>query len=218
MLFYPTPKHDQNDLAIIADDCYQLRRVSQPITHVLDVGARDGTFSVLARCLFPDARVLAVDADQAAAERLSSTVGRWGIDVLHAAVADGGIYRFVDRGPCSYLVRDPDGQPTLCLVPLTDWYRCERRTTLLKVDTEGAEGCLTAGELMSFGEFRIELHVNHSKSAFYRSIDYWADVAQRINQSADHWCELGDITELTINCHNVEQITVGHGYLVGGRH
>lgn len=209
-------------MSILDDDCYAVRAVDSRVTTVLDIGAAEGAFSVLARCLYPRARIVAVEADRGRAQTLVQRLSPLGIDVLIAAVADGRRCRLVPRGDCSYAVYDEGGQPTYTPGQLLQRLSIQPSETLLKVDTEGCESCLSAAELSSFAQFRVELHADHSCSSYVRSYQEWQSIVHQIAGSPAHWAEIQPPRRLTIRCQLptgvVDVIQLTNSNVIGGLH
>lgn len=213
-LLYRAEARDQNEQAIF-DDCYRIRGLHPP-EWVIDLGARNGEFSLLARALYPKARVLAIEADSDAARRLAEYRLRGlGIDVLNAVFADGRPHQFVPHGPCSYIKPDPDGAPTVSLRQLQEAWPHDPGRTLLKVDVEGAEAYLTVEEIMSYRDFRIEIHADHSLMPVSKSGPYWAQVARQVAYTTGYWCTVTPLRFITVTGPGLT-IELGHGYMMGG--
>jgi FkbM family methyltransferase len=115
-----------------------------PVTHVLDLGANVGLFSVFARMRWPNAWILAVEPDPAAYTMLEDNTRGLDIQCLHAAFGPVGCAsvlkpdgRYFER---HYAASDT-GVPAFPLDVLlnmvaVDFYDPK---VLLKIDIEGAE-------------------------------------------------------------------------------
>ena len=81
---------------VLVDDCYGIRGLTG-ITHVLDIGANIGFFSMMARFLWPTAKILAVEPVPETNLLLRENTALLHIDTLEAALG---------MEPVQHLVRD----------------------------------------------------------------------------------------------------------------
>jgi len=75
---------------IVHDDSYRLRAFPAGFfTHVVDVGANIGAFSMLARCLNPRAQIHALEPDAGTFQMLRENAELFRVDALQVAMGDG---------------------------------------------------------------------------------------------------------------------------------
>ena len=130
---------------IAIEDDYVLRAELSPRT-IVDLGAQVGLSPLFFAIAFPDAKIVAVEADPALIDRLQRNVAGCDVTVIHAAVASqpGKIAFFHgEESWANSTVRTRESQEEIEVDAITiDGVR-ERsgidRIDLLKVDVEGAE-------------------------------------------------------------------------------
>jgi FkbM family methyltransferase len=145
-----------------------------PITHVLDIGAHVGYFSVYARMRWPKAKILAVEPDPYVWELLMRNTDHMDISVLQRALGDGRPaalaarrwcyparqYRSTDEAHATIPTSGLDGMTA----ELDQFVGSLGTELLLKVDCEGAEASivehpeLSARTLQSCAALMLELH------------------------------------------------------------
>ncbi len=82
-------------------DCYDLRKhTGSGIKTFIDIGANVGTTSIMARILFPKARIIAIESAKTTFEKLKF-FSNWFIECFQFALGDGKPVRFHDRGHLS---------------------------------------------------------------------------------------------------------------------
>lgn len=79
---------------VAGSDTYHLRRFTEPPDVIYDLGANVGAFAVFCRELFPEAFLVCVEPDDENFAKLSEVTAEFdNIARLHAAIADGPVYR-----------------------------------------------------------------------------------------------------------------------------
>jgi FkbM family methyltransferase len=133
---------------------------------VIDAGANVGTATVWFRLRFPQARIVAVEPDPGALERLRRNVGDDpGVEIVQAALSDhDGTVRFA-RGPWTNIghVVDGDGPGTVAIDALSLETLRERvapgvPVDVLKIDTEGSEWTILTRALDGVATVAMEIH------------------------------------------------------------
>jgi len=135
---------------------------------IVDAGANAGFATLYFKHRYPDARVIAVEADPRTYARLVENVeGVPGVETYHAAVAgSSGTMSFfcsTDSSICSSLTRrsDTDEEVTVNAMTLETLLEAAgvERVDLLKLDVEGAEAdVLPTAPLDRIDEIIAELH------------------------------------------------------------
>jgi FkbM family methyltransferase len=124
-----------------------LEQLGRPI-RAMDLGANIGMFGAWLLSRWPDASVVAYEADPGNARILSMTVDAnsppllWEACAIAAGTTDGEVRFAAGRGAHSRLASDDD--PTAVLVPVRDVLAQAGDVDLLKIDIEGAEWELLA--------------------------------------------------------------------------
>lgn len=149
-------KTDRDKLArvlfdqIVVRDCYGIRTLQQPPDVVVDVGANCGVFSMTARVLFPQARVISVEPCPETFAMLEDNLKFYGCDLHNVALSKDPFVRIWhgrDSGSNSTIsakdINKEDG-PAIPGMTLAEMFRRwlinpEKQRVLLKVDCEGAE-------------------------------------------------------------------------------
>ena len=130
---------------IIYEDCYGLRHFYPGFFRsVLDIGANVGYFSLMCRFLFPKARVVAIEPQEAVFSALSKNAIFLDVEPVHAALSDGNPVFFIPRHQGTWGARyDTDGGGDkvegATLGQLVARLNLDPDTMFLKVDCEGAE-------------------------------------------------------------------------------
>lgn len=169
---------------VIKKDCYGLRdffktESAGQVKTIIDIGANIGAFSLLAACLFPGARRIAVEPSLQNLELLKENLAGTGAECHQFALGDGKCVSMVRDSRWSgsdHCVSNPSG--TIASRRFSDLMRelnVPKAGLLVKVDCEGGEFHLVdddkAGEWLSqclwFG---AEFHENHleGKNARFR--------------------------------------------------
>ncbi len=144
-------KFDHIDLArvlyreIILNDSYQLRHIDRTkVQYVFDVGANVGLFSMMARFLFPEATIYALEPAPSTCELLIENTANLNILVIQTGLGKlGDTLALQKQGPNSgqnqyrAISRDQDGIRAMGLAEMIG--ACDPAATIVKVDTEGAE-------------------------------------------------------------------------------
>lgn len=138
-----------NEFSIIKYDIYKIRDLPKDdFEYVFDIGANVGFFSLQARILFPQAKIVAVEADKTIFNTLVGNAKFLNIDTENIAIGNGKKLLFVTRGsPLDGLVSERDllGLPskemnTYTLKYLFDKYECTKdKKYMIKLNCEGAE-------------------------------------------------------------------------------
>jgi FkbM family methyltransferase len=124
-----------------------LAELGRPI-RAMDLGANIGMFGAWLLSRWPDAAVVAYEADPGNARILSLTVAAnspplaWEACAAAAGTADGEVRFVAGRGAHSRLANDDE--PDAVVVPVRDVLARASDTDLLKIDIEGAEWELLA--------------------------------------------------------------------------
>lgn len=133
---------------------------------VVDAGANVGTATAWFRQRYPHARVIAVEPNPFAVERLRLNVGDDpNVEIVHAALADSdGTMRF-SSGSFTVLGQLVDDQrpdaiavEALTLETLRARFAPDTAIDVLKIDTEGAEWHILSGSLSGVGTVALEVH------------------------------------------------------------
>jgi FkbM family methyltransferase len=128
---------------------------------VVDVGANVGTATAWLRRRYPRARIVAIEPNPHAAERLRRNMGHDpGVEVVEAALSDrDGVAHFAEgawtmRGQ----VVDEGGFEVQALTLQTLCERLDARIDMLKLDTEGGEWRVLGESLVNVGAVAMEIH------------------------------------------------------------
>lgn len=139
---------------------------------VLDVGANIGMFSVYARCLQPEATVVALEPAADTFEVLRANVAALGVTCVQAALGDGRDV-LLERGDTSVAARTRGAAGgsgagevarSLTLAEVLEYYcREEPAACFLKIDCEGGESVLlddasAERALAGVGHAAVEIH------------------------------------------------------------
>lgn len=143
----PTPEFIQELIdEIVGRDFYGVRDYpTDAFDHVLDLGANIGVFSTLARHLWPQAEIRAVEASQEILPFLRENVRHLDVMVVPAPIGDGswvsGFGRNeVNHGCTIFGTDDPEAEDRCKSVTLADLVEgWDLSRTLIKIDIEGAE-------------------------------------------------------------------------------
>lgn len=73
---------------IVIQDCYGLKNIKEPKT-ILDIGGNLGVFSIFARNLFPNARIISIEAVYDTYISLKENTKNHNIEVYNMAFGDG---------------------------------------------------------------------------------------------------------------------------------
>jgi FkbM family methyltransferase len=134
---------------------------------VFDLGANVGTATAWLRRRYPSARIVAVEPNPGAADRLRRNMGDDpGVEIVEAAVADhDGTIAFAEGAwTMTGQVVDGDDWTTLQVRALTlDTLResvaaAETPIDLLKIDTEGGEWRILGASLQDIAAVAMEIH------------------------------------------------------------
>ena len=134
-----------NYYAIFVQNIYRFRaRVERPV--ILDCGAHIGLGTLYFKSMFPQARVIAFEADPGVCQALESNLVRNGlhdVDVINKALWDrSGVVTFVSEGGDSGRVavgQDVRSDRLIEVPTVRLWDHLARHVDLLKMDIEGAE-------------------------------------------------------------------------------
>lgn len=157
-----------------------------PQPFIIDCGANIGMNVIRSKLRYPDARVMAFEADPTIAATMEANITALGltkVEVVRAAVGEtNGVVTFVPEGSLGgYVGAAPDGQEgvTVKAVRLSD---CINETVdLLKVDIEGSEYrllhdlCMT-GKIAQVRHIICEMH--GSSTSQEQVAQLWTDLAQ----------------------------------------
>ena len=143
-------------------DPYMLRQFQdKDVDLFIDIGANKGTTSVMARVLFPFAKIMAFEPHNETFDILCTQAKPWGIHCYREAIGNGdevwfkpgkfsGVHRFVDKKTFdnSRIKHDADKRTypmeSLLLSSLFKKYKIkyEKLNYIIKMDCEGCEGSL----------------------------------------------------------------------------
>lgn len=148
---------------------YELTRDTQEMT-ILDLGAHIGLASIYLSSLFPNARIVAVEADPELLDVLRENVRSLPVQVIHGAVsAESGERSFFrsDQTWSNSIERTRDSQEEIVVPAITLEEICEIAdidgVSLMKFDVEGAEWEFLADGLPDFVDAAIgEVHGDQS--------------------------------------------------------
>jgi FkbM family methyltransferase len=140
-------------------------RLAQEPRTIVDAGANIGCASIWLARRFPSARILAVEFDRENFEQLRlNTQGRPGVECIHAGLwPTEGCVEVANPGAAAWALfprASATGTRTVTVAGLLDHLGVDR-LDLLKIDIEGSEADLFAGDLRwldRVGAIAIELH------------------------------------------------------------
>lgn len=167
---------------IFFEDVYKLRHLyNREIKTILDIGANCGFFSVYARVLFPNAKVVAVEPDAKAFSLLEKNTHYLNIDRFNVGLGDGTPIKLVqgDRPGSGSSIAKPGGDiPTLSLkAMLRKWKIDPNQNIIIKIDCEGAERFLVNEEsediLHRSVQWAMEIHYNEKHFPENYRFDFW---------------------------------------------
>jgi FkbM family methyltransferase len=133
---------------------------------ILDAGANVGSATLWFRDRFPEARVIAVEPNPRAFERLQRNVGgEQNVQLVNAALAgnDGkAFFGGQPMTPVGHLLDQPAPGAvevdTFTLETLRKRFAAGEQIELFKLDVEGAEWQVLSGSLADIGAIAIEVH------------------------------------------------------------
>jgi FkbM family methyltransferase len=133
---------------------------------IVDAGANVGSATLWFRERFPDVRVIAIEPNPQAFERLRRNVGdEPNVELVNAALAGSDGKAFFTGEPMTPVGRlqDHDGPgvfevDALTLETVRDRFAAGARIDLLKLDVEGAEWRVLDGPLTDVGTIAMEIH------------------------------------------------------------
>jgi FkbM family methyltransferase len=138
---------------------------AQPPRLIVDAGANVGSATLWFRERFPDARVIAIEANPTAFARLERNVGDDpNVEVIHAALSDtDGKLSFALEPTTTLQGRLQDGAggvvvEALTLATVRDRFAAGAPIDVLKLNIEGAEWPVLAGPLANIGTIAMEIH------------------------------------------------------------
>lgn len=148
-------------LNLVLDDEYGLRKISEPPSTILDVGANIGLFSLAAGALFPRAKIHAYEPNPRIQRFLERNVKQIGAEVFAEAVgAAAGTGEMRDSGDSRSSLFIKGGE--IPITPIAEAIsRLGGKIDLLKLDCEGAEWeILKLAEVMTnVRSIRMEYHL-----------------------------------------------------------
>lgn len=156
-----------------------------PITpkSILDLGANIGLTMLHYSQLWPEAKILGVELDEANAELARHNSGKPVIHAAVAAIAGQRHYRSGDD-PCTYRLM-PDGDKLVPAMTLAEILRQMGGADLVKMDIEGAEWEVvqSAGWCDLVGSLLVEVHGGTCS----RMIELLEERGFRARSHAVHW-------------------------------
>jgi FkbM family methyltransferase len=136
----------------IGSGIWSLVPADAPVTHILDIGANVGVFSIYARMRWPKAAILAVEPDAVAYGCLVENVYGFAIQTLNAALGAVGIAALTNPVRTSihrmYLETQGEGVVSIPLHLLMEralavpGLRLDKNMVMLKMDAQGGENYL----------------------------------------------------------------------------
>ena len=181
---------------IVVKDCYQFRKLKIPPEVVVDIGANCGVFSMLARMLYPKARVISVEPCPETFRMLEENLRFFGCELYNIALskskcvtikhgADSGSNSTVDVG--GHASGDGLQIPGMTLADMFSRWSINPQQGLVavKVDCEGAERTIIEDSksndcLMQCCWAGFELHYCDG-----RGVSKWANALPR--STAEEW-------------------------------
>jgi FkbM family methyltransferase len=157
---------------VIVQDIYRFRPfvAARTTMDVLDIGANNGMFSVMASVLCPGARKVAVEPHPETYARLVQNVAFLGVRPFQVALGNGSPVDFCARKNSGNMQTTPGSQvPSMKLGDLIRHTGITiSRNTFIKMDCEGAESCLLGDPevldiLSRIGGFSAEVHFRGRK-------------------------------------------------------
>lgn len=135
---------------IIEQDCYGIRRYfDNPPQTVLDIGCNVGFFSLYARVLFPQARIIAIEPCEKTLKLTRDNLSSLKVDIHLAGLSLDKKLSVVegrDSG-CNFTRGSDEGDvPGLSLRDMVSKWEIDPETCLMKVDCEGGEIALMDGQ------------------------------------------------------------------------
>lgn len=134
---------------LILTDSYRIRQFANvEIDTILDIGANIGMFSMMARVLFPRARIIAIEPCQDTYDMLVENVRYLDIETVKSALGDGSVLQLSQQsnsGKNMFVAADENATDTIKSVPLeamASQYLKESKRFILKIDCEGGETCM----------------------------------------------------------------------------
>lgn len=139
---------------------------AQPPRLILDAGANVGSATLWFRERFPDARIISVEPNSRAFDRLKRNVGDDpNVQLVNAALAGSDGKAFFGGEPMTPVGRlqDRDGPgvvkvETLTLGTVRDRFAAGRPIDVFKLDVEGGEWQVLSSPLTDVGTIAIEIH------------------------------------------------------------
>ena len=205
---------------IVLQDLYRIRGYGQDhFELILDIGANIGIFSVYAKTMFPDARIVAVEPSHEALEMLKKNTALFEIEIDERALGTGEPLYQKDRTMLfnsRFVPQDVEGGGTYSVETasleqiFTDHACFLSRPYLLKLDIEGGERYL----LGHIGSETVLRHARQiSMELHFRSLKYpyehWLDFA-----TYNDWIHalLDDTHDITYYCSSRHE-SYGHYYI-----
>ena len=183
---------------IVSNDAYGLRSLRGKLSTIVDIGANVGVFSLHARTLFPNAKILAFEPSFKSRKFLEKNTQEFNIEVYPYGVSNRvgkGVLHEVSDMTAFYIASDSscDLNTQECeLITLDDirakFLISDPSTCLLKLDCEGSEyEIMQSLSLKSFGYVVGELH-----SCPGGEPNLGLDLLRSNNFSVDKWCPFAD--------------------------
>lgn len=173
---------------IIRRDCYGLRRTPHPPGIVLDIGGNMGMFSLMARVLYPEARIVCLEPHPETFDRLEWNLRFFDIELHRLALSDAptvGFRKGGDSGSNSTVAGgDVRG---MGLREICKRLNVDPSHTFLKVDCEGGERQIIESMddslyLLHFIGAGFEMHYSDGRGAHK-----WANAISR--QRGETWVQ-----------------------------
>ena len=179
-----TPKEFRH---IVLEDLYRIRgRAVDYFDFIFDIGANIGIFSLFAKVLYPNAKIIAVEPSKEALEYLRKNVNVLDIEIDERAIGDGGMLYQKDRTmmfnnrfvPKENIVCETYGVESITFSNLFKESGCSLSDSyLIKVDIEGGERYLLEDKkvediLRHAKQFSMELHFKGSRVMYKHWLEW----------------------------------------------
>lgn len=182
-------------------DPYDIRKYEPyDIKTIVDIGASNGTVSIMARVLQPSSRILAFEPARATFDHFQRNMQNWAVECYRLALGDGSPMYFKPgrfRGENRF-TNEGDGE-AVDSIPLSEIfknYKVETTTPyIVKIDCEGGEVSLLrdpgAFEILSRStQFMIELH-----PGVYDDCKIWEEWIQKFGRTHNPYLVIWDKVE-----------------------
>lgn len=161
---------------VVTEDTYGLRKITEDVRLIIDLGANVGTFTRFARELFPLAFIVAIEPDEENYTHLKKfTPANDRTLFMNRALGHGTIWKHKEASngahesylPVGMGYKDSEYETTsvkgIMIDEIVDIFPPIRDKSLIKIDVEGAENCIWDHKpsmlaLARFDYIMLELH------------------------------------------------------------